>query len=124
MSPVLLPETRIKRAFAIWLSVCFGWTFFACVWLCSRHSDQKYESRTKDQAKTFSIPGDNDHCGVEPAQGAIPGKQSATDPPHDTVAHAFIKPSQRAGYENSAAPIHIPLSTADPPLGRLCLYRI
>ena len=120
----LQQSPRFNRALAIWLGCCFGWTFFACIWLCSHHRDQEYEGRANYQTKTSVIPGDSDHCPIEQARGVIP-KASTIDPPTDTLAQTFNMPSQSAEYGlNSVALIHLPLSTADPPLERLCVYRI
>jgi hypothetical protein len=117
-------QSRIKRALAIWLGCCFGWTFFACIWLCSHHSDQ-YEGRANHHTKTFAISGDSDHCPIEQERGVIPNKASTIDPPQDTLAQTFNMPSRRAEYGvNSVLLIHLPLSTADPPFKRLCAYRI
>jgi hypothetical protein len=121
---MLLAQSRIKRALAICLSFCFGWTFFACIWLCSHHSEQASEGRANYQTKTFAIPVESDHCPIEEAKGVVPGKQSPIDPSTDAVVQAFNMPPEYAGHGHPAALIHLPLSTADPPLEHLCVYRI
>jgi hypothetical protein len=121
---MLLPQSRIKRALAIGLSCCFGWTFFACLWLCSHHSDQASEDSRNYQKTRVVIPGDCEHCPIEAAKGVIPVKQSTIGPLTAAVAHAFSTPPQHAGAGNSAARIYLPLSNADPPVERLCVYRI
>jgi len=124
MPRMLLAQSRIKRALAISLSCCFGWTFFACLWLCSYHSDQEDEVRAHYQTKTFVTSDESDHCPIEEAKGVVPRKQSTVDPATDATAESFIMPPQHAGHGNSAALIHLPVSTADPPLERLGVYRI
>jgi hypothetical protein len=121
----LQQSARFNRGLAIWLGCCFGWTFFACIWLCSHHSDQEHEGRTNYQIITFTILNDSNCCPIEQARDVLPNKASTIDPPTDPLAQTFNTPSQRAEYRvNSVALIHLPLSTADPPLERLCAYRI
>jgi hypothetical protein len=125
MPPMFSPQSRFNRVVAISLGCCFGWIFFACTWLCTHHSDQECEGRVDHHTKTFAIFGDSDHCPIEQARGVIPNKSSRIDPPTNILAQTFNMPSQRAEYGlNSVALIHLPLSTADPPLERLCAYRI
>ena len=121
---MLLAQSQLRQVLAICLPCCIGWTFVTCLWLCSPHDGHGDFSRDHNQTQTGGIFGDKDHCAIEQAQVAIPGRQSTIDPSTDTVAQAFIKHPQHTGYENSVAPLHLPLSTADPPLERLCVYRI
>ena len=122
---VVLSNSSFTKLLASILPLYCAWTFMACIWLCSDHGREEYADCVNQQTKTVELFGHCDHCPIKEARGVIPNKQSTTNLLTDTLAGTIIIPSQRAGYAlHSPARIHLPLSTADPPLERLCVYRI
>jgi len=121
---MLLAESQIKPALAICLSICFGWSFFACVWLCSHDSQHGFENRSMQTQKCMISDG-CESCSIEDARVVVRQKPSTIDPPGHAVERPFLLDFQRDGnWFQTASLSHLPLSTADPPLERLCAYRI
>jgi len=124
MQPMLLAESQIKRTLAICLATCFGWSFFACVWLCSHYSEDASENRSSQTRKCMISDG-CESCPIEDVRVVVRQKPSTIDPPGHAVERTFLLDFQRAGnWFQPESLSHLPLSTADPPLERLCAYRI
>jgi len=122
---MLLAESGINRPLAICLSACLVWSFFACVWMCSHHSEDASENRAGYQTATWVISGDCYSCPIEDARVVIPHRPTTIDPSSDAANRTVLLDFQQAGdWLTTASLSHLPLSTADPPLERLCAYRI
>jgi hypothetical protein len=64
-------------------------------------------------------------CPIEDARVVVRQKPSTIDPPGHAVNRMFRLDFQQAGdWFQTESLSHLPLSTADPPLERLCAYRI
>jgi hypothetical protein len=93
--------------------------------LCSDHYHKGRSDGVTHLTETDGVSRNNDHCAIDPERGVVPSKQSTIEASIVIGALTFLKPTRRAkaGF-NPTALMHLPLSTADPPLERLCVFRI
>ena len=117
-------QSQFKRTLTLFLPCCLAWSFVACLWLCSHHDGEGYESCAYDQKQTLDIHGDSDHCPINVMPSVLPDKQSTNVTEVHSVVHSFIATFSDAYGPQSAARVRSPQSCADPPLERLFVYRI
>jgi hypothetical protein len=117
-------QSRFTRTLALLLPCCLAWSIVACLWLYSHHPGEENENSAYHQTEAINIHGDSDPCPIKVTPGLIPDKQSTNSRGAETLAQSLILPLHYGHAPHSVARVRLPLSTADPPLERLCVCRV
>jgi hypothetical protein len=127
MPPMFGARFPCAKGLAIVLPLCVLGSFMACLWLCSSHHDTDSHTCHQPASAAMGDLSETEHCSIATGTIALPEKRSSVNAPTEQLAEHESKVFSLTDSSNDYYPrLHraVPLSTSDPPLELLCVFRI
>ena len=123
MPPMSLSRVLLTKSSAGLLALSLVAGFITCLTICGEDQQARDHDLSIQLVDAISDSGCDQECQIESIPGVLPGKQTINSIP-STQANVLVSSrlnTSNLGQLSKPTPVHF---THDPPLERLCVFRI